>query len=344
MKTPGLYLPFIISFSIFTGCSTFKATPENINQLVNQQQYDKAIASYQELSEKDKASINLKDLQKSRSKYEKTNIAYIKKLQQKKQYEQAREQLAKAQQNIPSSEALKKLQQKQTKIEQQHQQKYQLKYNKVLADFYLKEAPLIKQLAKVESGEPYQALVQTREQEIKDVANSLGEQGMQAYAKKDTQTANEFLGLANQLQPTPLWKKTLARMAKTKKKKQVVAQKKAAKKTSSHLEKLQNTYNQQFAQSAWLKARATLKKVSTLKLSSKEQQWLNSEKDRLHNITNSIAQEKNKRGKVLYSKGYIEKALATWKEGLQYAPKSQDIKDNIERAEKFQQKFNALKK
>lgn len=344
MKTTYFLPHLFASALVLSSCSSFKTSPEDINEFANKQQYDQAIAQYQQLSDEDKTNIDLGALQQKREDYEKTNINYIKQLQQKKQFEQARDQLAKAQQNIPSSEALKKLQEEQNSIEQQHEKKYQLQYDKILADFYLKEAPLIQQLAKTENGKSYQQLLQTREQDIAKTANNLGENGLQAYSDKNSTEAKRLLTLANKLQPTQQWQDALTSMAKTKKKKQTVARKKAAKKTTSQLEKLQAVYHQKFAQSAWLDARTTLEKIGKLKLNKKEKTWFSNEKSRLKNITDSIAAEKNKRGKVLYSKGNIAKALDSWNEGLQYAPNNQEIKDNIERAEKFQQKFNSLKK
>lgn len=288
----ALYPPLLASALLLTSCSMLKNSPESINELAAQQQYDKAITEYQKLSEEDKKTVDIKALEQKRSTYEKTNIAYIQKLQQKQQFQQAQEQLNKAQQNIPSSDALKKLQDKQTTIEQKHQQKYQLAYDKILADFYLKEAPLLSELVKVQNSQEHQQLQKSREQDSKKVADNLGQNGMQAYAEKDTKTATTLLSLANKLQPNKQWQDALASMAKSKKKKRVVARKKAAKKTSNKLQKLQATYNKQFAQSDWLQAQLTLKQIDALKLSKKEQKWLNSEQDRLNKITLSIANEK----------------------------------------------------
>ena len=75
-----------------------------------------------------------------------------------------------------------------------------------------------------------------------------------------------------------------------------------------------------------------------------EKQWIKSASNQLDNAIDQKAAEALKRGQIFYSKGEIAVAIQVWKEALVFAPNDKEIKENLERAEKFQEKFNALAK
>jgi tetratricopeptide (TPR) repeat protein len=68
------------------------------------------------------------------------------------------------------------------------------------------------------------------------------------------------------------------------------------------------------------------------------------EQNALQQVVQKHVQEKLENGKYLYSMGEVDAAIAAWQVAAALAPQDQALQQRLERAQKFRQRYEELKK
>jgi hypothetical protein len=321
------------------------ASPESIQQQVEQEQYDKALASYEKLKEEEKAAVNVKDIEKARSSYETKQVKSIEAAIRKHQYRQANEQYLQTLNNIPSSEKVQRLADELNEEQEQYRIENTIKQKMLEAEFYIDEKPLLEKLYQVEANNTYYLrLHEQRQQSRAELAQELGQYGLAELNKGHKNDAYDLLTLANKLEPSEQWSKPLSSIKREQQKKKAVAKKKAERKQQSQFQILQEKYQALDHEKSLLASQKLLQQIAKLSLKGDDRKWYNKEKAELQEHVDQYVERGTQRGQVLYSKGRIEDAIKVWKDSYQLAPNDPKLRDNIERAEKFLAKFNELQR
>ena len=74
-----------------------------------------------------------------------------------------------------------------------------------------------------------------------------------------------------------------------------------------------------------------------------EKKWIQTQSRELQAVIENKADQALKKGQLNYSKGQVDQAISIWKEGLSLDPNNRELKDSLDRAEKFKQTYESLK-
>ena len=164
--------------------------------------------------------------------------------------------------------------------------------------------------------------------------------GNQALAQNDFNKAQQLLSIANQLAPSQKIAQPLARAEQAianGRKKQQVAQ--TAEREQRYRE-VSNAMLQSLQQRDFLTAREQLAQARELNIHAEE---MDSAQRLLDNIIANYVVQQIDAGDKLYSDGKIEEALRYWHQAEALSP-TPDIKEKIEKARKFIDRLEQLKK
>lgn len=164
--------------------------------------------------------------------------------------------------------------------------------------------------------------------------------GSQALAQNDFSRAQQLLSIANQFAPSPQIAQQLARAEQAianGRKKQQVAQ--TAEREQRYRE-LSNALLQSLQQRDFLAAREQLALARDLNIHTEE---MDSAQRLLDNIIANFVVQQVDAGNQLYADGKIEDALRYWRQAEALSP-TPDIKEKIEKAQKFIDRLQQLQK
>ncbi|MBU2711289.1 hypothetical protein [Zooshikella harenae] len=211
--------------------------------------------------------------------------------------------------------------------------------------------------AKANQGELYYFLLQCADNAVALKRSQRGLECLQLASKLPYHTADEerITSLKKQLAKIaaqeqqealaarapvkPLHAELLAEQAEQRQ--QENQQNKNAANNIKQLSKLQERFSLALQRQDFLLAQSLFSQIE--KIASNDPD-LKKQRKALKQQTQYYVQAQTQKGIELYSTGYPEQALATWKPLLQLTPKNQELHNHIDRAKRFLKKLNQLQK
>jgi len=332
-----------ISILLLSACSILKPeTADSVALLVKEQNFDEAIAIYNQLKEQQQNLVDIEQLQKSRTEYESKLINLIRKLGKKNEFTTAKAKYEEGIKNIPSSDALLNSGKDLEVQKQSYIAKHQYSYNLARATFLINEKTVLEKLYPAKSDEPeFLTLYNNRLKERELLAETLGTLGLEKLSIKHPKTATKLLKLAQSLKPDSRWKTALSSLGKrqkalARKQKEKLAKEKQLEET--RLQQKLTTLKGQFesAMSSGDLPAAQQAVINYKKLNTSNNSWLISAKNRLEKTIQTSLEIALKKGQILYSQGEISQALKVWRKAQRYAPNNTKLNDSIKRAATFE--------
>ena len=333
----------LIYSALLSGCSFLQPkNAETVNLLAQSNDYDKAIATYNQLKINEQSLVNIKQLNKSRKQYEANLLKQITSLSKKNHFIKAKKQYDEGIIKIPSSNPLLKAG---SKLETQQQDflKYnQYRYDIIRARFLIEEkAQLEKILPGIDTDSKFLTLYNQRPPELTSLSEKLGLLGLEKVTKNQSKTATKLLTLAEALKSDARWKDALSKLDS--KKKQLTRRKQQKKLKEEQLKKnqlqkknhsIKDKFENAMALGNLPAAQQALSNYSKHNTADKE--WPTTAKKRLNRTIQTSLEIALKKGQILYSQGEINKALKVWRTAQRYVPNDKKLNDSIKRAATFQ--------
>ncbi len=338
----------IILLALILGLSACSHNPfsktSKLQKALDEQSYDRAISLYQDLDEEQQASFDLKAIETDRNSFISQSLKSARTSIGKKNWLDAQIELESALNKTPSSTKLQTelavLNQRIAKMQLQSLSQLQL----IAARQYMERQPAQLKWQKLSAEPvPYENPVFSTLKGRQELADSLGQYGTELLTKNDNKQAKAYLEAAQSLHPDTKWEKALASIdnKKAKQAQQAKAQKKQIRALA--FKDLQNTFASQLKKEHFKSAQKTLTHAKKVSETSTEKQWVKSQSKQLQKQIQSKVDEALKKGQFHYSKGRVDEAISIWKEGLRLDPSNRELKDSLERAERFKQTYESLK-
>jgi len=271
--------------------------------------------------------------------YQAELIGEVRELMQQQQFAQAQEKLALAQIELPISQELEQFSQQLTMAADRYRQRYLEEILQLRSATLLKEQALYNALEKA-AGEPeLQQLITRQRADNEFFAAQLSQGGARAFAQNEFTKAVQYLGLANQLAPSPALEQQLKRaeqaLAASKQKKQTAR----STEREQHYRELNAVFLQNLQQLDYAGARMQLEQAKTLGIHGDE---LEISKEQLDSAIDRFVTQEIDAGNRLYSEGHIEEALARWRRAAVLTPTPQ-LLERIDKAQRFIDRLEQLR-
>lgn len=344
-----------LCFFFITACAILEPkTAANVNTLVDQQEFEKALSLYKKLPPEEQKQIKLKNIEKAQSRYLSTLLKNVSKKQKSSAFYQAQSLLADGNKKMPNNEKIDQALLALDKAINQYNSKYQLQHDYSYAKFLIEEKPLLDKLQASQGEERhFKKRFKTQATSRKEHSLHLGEKGLSSLKKGHSKTAAKQLYLADKLHHDPRWQKALTQINKTgsdKRRQQNRRQKKIdqqqkAKLTKRHKDEmaaLKITFNKALNAKNIPKSRRLLTEIKNLDVDGSQKKWIKNKKQLIHKASEKQLSQDLDQGKKQYSNGDIDGAIKTWKNAQKYAPNNAELNEHIRRAETFQARFKSL--
>ena len=345
---------------LFSACSVLTPkTAESVNTLSETHQFEKALKLYQQIPEPEQKKVDLKALRQQQKHDLQQLLKEAKKLQGAYSFYQAEDILIQGQDNLHSSQVIKKAIADLALAKGQYTDQYQQQYDEEYARFLLAEQPLLDRLLNSQGQErSFKKHYKSQQQAREKHSDIIGRHGLQALNSGFIQTAARQLDMAQRLQGDERWESALSSIksktykADSHKKRMLKKQKNMNQKQKAielaqqreHINKLKQKFNLQLGDVSIIDAGTTLKEIKRLDYNSNEAGWIKTSHAKLAEVTEAQLAADLRQGKVYYSKGMIDEAIKTWKKAQSYAPNNSELNEHIRRAETFQARYKELNK
>jgi tetratricopeptide (TPR) repeat protein len=364
MNTLNKVLVIILAFAVSACMPSFiplkfsRSDDRSVDKWLADKQYGRAIKALEEKNRNEPSQRNKMRLLEARtaaSRYEKSTLAKARRKVRAGKWQSAFLILDEAIQNYPESKRLNRYRERISRRQSKGIKQARIKLVSAKATFLLKVIPIYRELNRLDPTDlDIKWKLEKTELEINETAKSLSVSGAHAVKQNDFETAQQYLELADQLNPTSANTRALANLAQLRL--QRLNQKRMAK-----LKKL----NQQRAMTARQKAqRIKLKTIAqSLRLALRranydrankllsEAQGIDPDHPEIARLRLDLDKSINAKvhqlvhvGNELYSKGRIEAARVSWKKALKLDPKNSQIRSSVERADRVLAKLREIKK
>mgnify|MGYP003385424093 FL=1 len=349
-----------LSIVLISACSVLTPkTAESVNQLVESQKYEYALALYSKLPPDQQLRIKLDKLMADRDSFESQVIGKTEKLRQQGAFYEAQDTLSDAVEKLPSSQKIIEAQKILLNARQQHHDRYQRQKDIAYAEYLQREAPILEALAFSDSRErSFQRYYKVQREKRIEFAEIVGSEGLRLAKESNYSRARQLLDTAESLNSDERWRAGLAsveqsesgvrrKQAQQAKEKQMDVQKaktSAQEVTRQSIERLKAQFEQQFDRRNVLACQATLEAISLLDKQKLHVDWQKKNDSELKLLIQEEVQAALQKGQKEYSRGRIETAIATWKAAQAYAPDNLELQERIQRAEAFDARYKSLKK
>ncbi|HSB97300.1 MAG TPA: hypothetical protein VLC91_12670 [Spongiibacteraceae bacterium] len=271
--------------------------------------------------------------------YQTDLIGELRELMQQKQFAQAQEKLALAQIELPISQELEQFSQQLTTAAERYRQRYLEEILQLRSATLLKEQTLYNALDKAATEPELQQLIIRQRADSEYFAAQLSQTGARALAQNELTKAVQYLGLANQLTPSPELAQQLKRAEQalfaSKQKKQTAR----STEREQHYRELNAIFLQNLQQFDYAGARTQLEQAKTLGIHGDE---LETSQEQLDSAIDRFVTQEIDAGNRLYSEGYIEEALLRWRRAAVLTPSPQ-LLERIDKAQRFIDRFEQLR-
>jgi hypothetical protein len=312
----------------------------DIAELQNQHRYLSALKALNDSARDDADYTARRDAVIAAARlYQTELIDELRELLQQQQFAQAQEKLALAQIELPASQELERFSDQLTTAAERYRQRYLDELIQLRSSTLLKEQPLYNALQKVASDTELKQLLARQRADSEYFTEQLIQAGTRALAQNELTKAVQYLGLANQLAPSPELaqqiKRTEQTLAAGKQKRQTAL----STEREQHYRELYAAFQQDLQQANYANARAQLEQARTLSVHIDEIEIAQNQLDRA--IERFVAQQIDS-GNRLYSEGHIEEALQRWHQAAALTPTPQLI-ERIDKAQRFIDRLEQLR-
>jgi hypothetical protein len=240
---------------------------------------------------------------------------------------------------LPVSQELEQFSEQLTAAAERYRQRYLDELVQLRSSTLLKEQPLYNALQKVASDMELKQLLARQRADSEYFAEQLSQAGARAFAQNELTKAVQYLGLANQLAPSPELAQQLKRAEQTlaagKQKRQTAL----STEREQHYRELYAAFQQNLQQPDYAGARAQLEQAKTLGVHGDEIEIAQEQLDKA--IDRFVTQQIDS-GNRLYSEGHIEAALQRWHRAAALTPTPQLI-ERIDKAQRFIDRLEQLR-
>ncbi len=330
---------------LITACSI---SPKQVQELAEESLYDLAIADYNRLPANEKATLDITTIKNQRQKYEQDLIREIGLLTQKQAFFDAQKKLDLGMRSIPSSKQLISLGARLRQDKEQYSKKYQAIYDLEYAQYLIKEKPILEQLKRVKEGERgFYILYKSRSKDRLKYSEIVGLQGLEAIGAKQSDSARELLSIAQQLNEQERWQDALNKIMK-KEDSEKAKNEQAVKDNKQHqrwqlmekVKQLKIDFYDDFNKDDLLASKSHLKQIKLL--DNTDIKWLQKAQKALDVAIGKKLEDALFKGQHFYSTGDIAIAIKIWKKALVFSPTDKSLNENIQRAERFEEKLEEL--
>ena len=280
--------------------------------------------------------------------FEQSILRQLDSLQLQNLWQQARELLVEAQKKLPGSQALAEAS---SALSFARQRRYLLLTRQLhlLRGHYLAESREI--LAEVALMEKRSAIKgwlspRARQREIETTSRALVDCGKDAIGVENYTLAANCLITAEKISDEPEVQGQLSALNELQKKvrAQEISQANQQREElidqqAQHIKKLKRTYRRAVRKGDWVSASNQMR---TLQGSVPDDQSVKVWAADLERIVRAKVDFAIRQGKLLYTKGYVYRALSVWKEAAILKPQSEQLQAHITRAERFLENLNRL--
>ena len=271
--------------------------------------------------------------------YQTALIGELRDLMQQQQFTRAQEKLDLAEIELPISQEFEQFSQQLATAAERYRQRYLEEAVLLRGTTLLKEQPLYNALQKAAGTPELKALIARQRADTEYFAAQLGQVGARAFAQNEFAKAAQYLGLANQLTPSPELAQQLKRaeqaLASSKQKQQTAR----STEREQHYRELYAALQQSLQQADYLAARQQLEQAKGLGVHSDELELAQYQLDTA--IDRFVAHQVDT-GNLLYSEGHIEEALQRWRQAAALTPTPQLI-ERIDKAQRFIDRLEQLR-
>ncbi|NRA40817.1 MAG: hypothetical protein HRU21_00775 [Pseudomonadales bacterium] len=173
-------------------------------------------------------------------------------------------------------------------------------------------------------------------------ANRLADYG-QTLLSNDNQQGLVYIRTANQLSPNADWQKILKQSADRKAQQKSNARNREKRIREAKLKESQQQFAQNLKDGNIQQAQQSLQQTKSLISTDGEQRWYATAEQKLSQQTALAVQAYIDQGQQRYINGEVDAAIKLWQQGQLLAPDNRQLRDNLDRAEKFKQTYESLK-
>lgn len=261
-------------------------------------------------------------------------------LAKQKQFAQAQALLDKILPELPESDELRSFTEQFQNNRDRYVQKtldqlYQLRVSQLP-----REATIYQALQNSASDPELRALAARHQQDTEFFARQLAAAGAQALAQGENSKAVQYLTVANQLNPSPQLAQQLSRAE------QAISNNREKYQAARYAEReqkyreLNGGIQQALQDRDYVAARQLLEQAKALSIHNEDTEAY---QRKLDTAVNAFVKRRVEDGNRRYANGHIEEALQIWRQADSLAP-SQELKERIEKAQKFMERYQQLQK
>lgn len=335
-----------------TGCASLsipkQPSDEYITTALENNNFDTALMAVDKWQDNDPGNPELpkqrKIITQAISQFETNTLNAAKKLDAEGQWQDTKNTYENALEKLPSSQTLQNAYSEFSVRHLKHINALKEELDVAQANHWLNIRSNIKA---VHHAAPYdkeaRAWKQQSESERDDLARRLIAYGQAHEDNKHLGTAALRYDLAYKLAPNEFTKPYHERAAKTFAKRNETKKKRAKEnqqRQQSKLSLLIDEFDRHLSKEQFRLARQTLGAMEIIDAKSPQVQ---ARKEKLDKQRNIVLDKAILEGKKFYTKGEFESAITVWKRALQLDPDNKELKENIQRAEKFHENLERLK-
>ncbi len=330
---------------LITACSS---PLKKVQELAGESLYDQAIADYNQLPANDKATLDIATIKNQRQKYEQDLISDIEQLIHKQEFFEAQKKIDEGMRSIPLSEQLNSVDAKLVQYKKIYTKKYQAIYDLEYAQYLIKERPVLEKLKRVKANEKdFYTLYKSRSKDRLIYSGIIGKQGLRAIETPPPSIARELLTIAQQLDEDERWQDALNTILK-KERSEKAKYEQAAKENKQHqhwqrkerIKRLKVDFYSDFNKGDLLVSRSHLKEIQLLDIT--DIKWIQKAQKAQDKAIEKKLEDALFEGQHYYSTGEIAIAIKVWKKALAFSPTDKRLNENIQRAERFEEKLEQL--
>ncbi len=203
-----------------------------------------------------------------------------------------------------------------------------------------REQPVYQALQNAGGDSDVCALVARHQDDMNYFAQQLARAGALAFSQKDYPRAIQYLGVANQLTPTPALAAQVARAESTMNNARQKTQAVRSAEREQRYRELSVSIQLALDQRDYAGARQQLDEARTLAIHNDEMDLF---QHQLDDAIGVFVTQQVEEGNRRYVNGHIEEALQMWRQADALSP-SQDLKERIEKAQRFMDRYQQLQK
>ena len=331
----------LVLLLLLGGCGLFKPqTAIDIDALRTEHRYVSALSALEQNRTKTPDYLQQRQiLLDEATLYQSQLLQSLRTLMEQQNYAQAQQLLQQATPELPLNAELTAFVSEFNRDRNRYVQEHLDELYQLRGEHLLKEQPLYQSLIGVASDDELQTAIERYQADVEYFSRLLRTAGTAAMEREDCALARKYLATANQLRPTDEVTAALDACTRTIDTRRERQQQSRASEREQRYRKIEAALQQALAKPDFMAARAQLGTLRETGLHSAEvERYQRQLDDAINTYVNALIDSGNRQ----YTEGHIEAALENWRNAYALTPTA-DVKERIEKAEKFIQRYQDLK-